>query len=502
MSKVEGVPSDDGTPVISYARISDDGENDQHGVRDQHKVNRATAKRLGMQVVLELTDNDRSASKAEVVREDFERMVKLLRAGRCPDGTPVEGVVVVADDRLARRAGDYERFVEALTSKDGRVYADERGKKDLYSEDVEGLGLVGVAFSKIESRKIRRRIKRWHRARAEDGKQPGGTRPFGWRKDDRSKLDPAEAPLLAKAVDEVIAGRSLNSIINEWRKLGILTSLGNQWTAISLKLALDNPRICGWRRMGSDLVLDEHGQPVVGLWRPIVSPEKWLAVHAVFEARRGKLVNRNGIAGDLPSDFREHKHLLTGILRCGRTREDGSICGAKLRVTSNRDCVQHIYACPPKTAGGCGGLGRRGDLVDEYITEAVLAKLEERNATAARETTPWLGEAELHRLEGKLGTLKRQWTSSEITDEFFFGTVREIEQSIKELRNEQGRHTVAAARAQATFTGVRQRWLNGDLDTTQKRAYIREALLAVIVLPAGKGRAPFNPDLLIPKWRG
>ncbi|WP_328853915.1 recombinase family protein [Microbispora hainanensis] len=111
-------------PVVSYARISSDGRGDEHGVQDQHKVNRETAGRLGWTIVHEFTDNDKSAAKANVVRDAFEAMVKALRAGRLADGTPIEGVVIVAEDRLARRPGDYERFVEAFTYRDGRVFAD------------------------------------------------------------------------------------------------------------------------------------------------------------------------------------------------------------------------------------------------------------------------------------------------------------------------------------------------------------------------------------------
>src|SRR5215475_14879942 len=95
-------------PVVSYARISSDGERDEHGIADQHRVNRRTAKRLGLRVVAELTDSDRSASKASVVREGFEEMLRALAVGRIADGTAVRGVVVLNEDRLARRAGDYE----------------------------------------------------------------------------------------------------------------------------------------------------------------------------------------------------------------------------------------------------------------------------------------------------------------------------------------------------------------------------------------------------------
>jgi hypothetical protein len=79
---------------------------------------------------------------------------------------------------VVRRAGDYERFVDALTEEDGRVDADARGPKNLYSEDVEGMGSVGVAFSRIEVRKIKRRMRRSHRFRAELGVAVGGARPF------------------------------------------------------------------------------------------------------------------------------------------------------------------------------------------------------------------------------------------------------------------------------------------------------------------------------------
>jgi hypothetical protein len=100
---------DRAVPVVSYARISADTARDEHGVADQHKVNRDTAARLGWTVVHEITDNDRSASKLSVVREGFEQLLRILWSGHLPDGTSARGVVVVADDRLARRSGDYER---------------------------------------------------------------------------------------------------------------------------------------------------------------------------------------------------------------------------------------------------------------------------------------------------------------------------------------------------------------------------------------------------------
>lgn len=224
---------------------------------------------------------------------------------------------------------------------------------------------MGVAFSKVEARKIKRRMRRSHRSRAEQGVPVGGNRPFGWL-DDRLTLDPVEAPLLARAVEQFAGGRSINSIVAEWNRRGVRTTLGNEWTGKSLRVTLGNPRLCGWRRLGGEIVTGTDGLPVVGRWEPVVPSAAWLAADARLSARKGRGVRPDGELGDvLPADFREHRYLLTGVLRCGKPRPDGSTCNALLRVTRQRDCVQHIYACPNKTQGGCGGLGRRGDKVDE-----------------------------------------------------------------------------------------------------------------------------------------
>jgi DNA invertase Pin-like site-specific DNA recombinase len=496
------------TPVVSYARISADTRRDEHGVRDQHKLNRRTADRYGWTVLHEFTDNDTSAAKASVTRDEFEDMLRALRAGKLREGTPVRGVVVTADDRLARRPGDYERFVEAITYQDGRVYADARGPKDLYSEDVESMGLFGAVISKMEVRKMQRRMRNSHRARASQGTPPGGTRPFGWQ-DDRLMLDPNEAELLRHAAKDFAAGRSLSSVVNEWQRLGVVTTLGNRWTSTSLKVTLSNPRLCGWREINGELVRGPDGNPIVGKWEPILSPEEWLAIKAIFEARRGRQFYPDGRVGEiLPPEHREPHHLLTGILRCGRPAADNSVCSTLLRVNSHPHVKSHLYSCPAKSAGGCGGVSRRGDFIDEFVSEAVLAKLEER-ALTARGVEPWAGESELARQREKLAKLRARWDADEISDELFFSAVKPLEERIRQLRVDQAKHALAAERvsqsAATDISSLRARWYkaeeDGGLPLSQKRAYLREALHAVIVHPAGRGRQAFNPDLLELIWR-
>ncbi|MER6174806.1 recombinase family protein [Streptosporangium sp. NPDC001681] len=496
-------------PVVSYARISADIRGDEHGVKDQHRLNHGTARRHGWTVVHEYTDNDKSAAKADVFRDAFEAMLKALKVGKLPDGQTVQGVVIVAEDRLARRPGDYERFVEAITFRDGRVFADARGTKDLYSEDTESMGLFGAVISKMEVRKMQRRMRRSHRARAEQGKTVGGPRPFGWLPD-RLTPDPVEAPLLRKAVQEFAGGRSMDSIAREWQRLGVMTTRGNIWTRNALRLTLRNPRLCGWRNINGELVLGPDGEPVVGQWEPIITPDEWRAVMAVIDSRKGHRVNTDGSLGlPIPQDLREHRYLLSGILRCGKPREEGGICNTAMRCRVQKSTGRHIYLCPSKADGGCGGVGRQGEPVDEFVSEMLLASLEDAEVSTPVESGEWSRQAELDTVQAQLDELNRQWRSKNITSELFFRNAPDLEREIAALRTEKSKHAAQVqqrrARASVGADLVRRRWYlpeeEGGFPLSTKRAYLREAFHAVIVHPAGKGARTFNPDLLEPVWR-
>ncbi|WP_062345931.1 recombinase family protein [Herbidospora yilanensis] len=497
-------------PVVSYARASADLRRDEHSVEDQHRINHETARRNGWVVVAEFTDNDKSAAKMDVVRDDFELLLKVLKAGRLSDGTTVSGLVVVADDRLVRRPGDYERVVDAFTHRDGRVYADKRQIKDLYSEDVESMGLFGAVISKMEVRKMQRRMRTSHQSRAQRGVPSGGPRPFGW-KDDRRTLDPAEADLVRKAARDFIGGRSVYSIVMEWQRLGVKTSLGNDWISRSLKVVLTNPRLCGWREIGGELVRGPDGNPVEGVWETIISPEEWQTIRDMFDGRKGHFVRRNGELGPAHSpDYRDARYLLVGILRCGKTGPDGVLCNTKLRVTGQTDVRQHAYACPSKSEGGCGGVSRRGDLVDEFISEALLASLEDKEMARRQGVRPqeWAGAKELNDAQERLKALSVQWNSGGMSNDLFFQLAGDLEKTIARLRGESKKHTATverdAARQVIDVEDFRRRWYlpeeEGGMPLSTKRAYLREAFRAVIVYPGIKGSKVFNPDLLDPIW--
>lgn len=180
-----------------------------------------------------------------------------------------------------------------------------------------------------------------------------------------------------------------------------------------------------------------------------------------------------------------------------------------LRVTHQKDCVQHIYICPAKTVGGCGRLGRRGDLVDLYISEAVLAKLEEAQPASSAGPAEWPKQQEYEEAKFRLELLRTQWAAGNISNELFFSTAPEPEKMISRLRAEAQGFMASVQRRQSRSSTdvaeIRRRWClpeeEGGLPLSVKRSYIREALPAVIIYPAGKGRRKFDPDLLEPIWR-
>ncbi len=120
------------------------------------------------------------------------------------------------------------------------------------------------------------------------------------------------------------------------------------------------------------------------------------------------------IGAAIQTGYREPRTLLTGVLWCGKPKPDGSICNVLMRTNTYYRSNTHLYTCLGKTQGGCGGVARNGPRADEYVTEAVLVKLEERQAVAS-DPVPWLGSSELERAQQKLGMLTLQWHEDRIS---------------------------------------------------------------------------------------
>ncbi|MEU8340941.1 recombinase family protein [Spirillospora sp. NPDC048832] len=503
-------------PVASYARISADITRDEHGVEDQHASNGRHAGKLGLAIVKYYEDNDKTAAKDEVIRDAFDLLVKEVNRRRTSEGFRVLGVTCTERERLYRRPGDYERIINALTVDDDGLLVEDGKHFDLYGDGAEVIGLVGVAQSMKEIRKIRQRTRRSHVSRAQRGKYTGGPRRFGWLGADKKaerpanmEKNPAEWPILKQMIRDGVAGKSWTTIASDLNERGIPTSKGGKWGQASVRALLTNPFICGYRRLNGDLVRDDEGNIKVGEWDAPATPAQWRAMcerSRQSGAQKGLTVDGLDHSPGGPSD-RSRVYLFSGFLRCGNTLEDGTICNGRMGGTrrKNRDGTYgYHYRCVADGKGACGRISRKGEDVDRYLKELVLQKLEKQlKNRARRQIKPWDKEDELTRLETKAANLRQQWRDDVVTDDFFYAELPPLEGKLRKLRAEQERHALTEQQSQSLTVNIRNEWESMDL--AQKRAAIGRVLRAVLVSPLEDGawrRGPFDPTRLRPIWRG
>ena len=161
--------------------------------------------------------------------------------------------------------------------------------------------------------------------------------------------DPVTAPMVREGYTAILAGGSITEIARTWNTAGIYGLTGRPWSASTVSLFLRAPRNAGLRAHNDEIVLDADGNPVMGTWPALVDEALWRSVQAVLNA-----------PGRAPGRKTVRKHLLTGVLRCGK-------CGDRLSGLQIGGTKQIAYNCK-----GCRGVSVRAEHV-EPLLEAVIA---------------------------------------------------------------------------------------------------------------------------------
>ncbi|WPB89544.1 recombinase family protein [Streptomyces malaysiensis] len=390
---------------------------------EQEKDTRAFVEARGGRYVHTYTEPDTSAWKRKrirlpdgravyrVVRPVFAGALEDLKAGRTPDGEPLDGLIVYDIDRLTRDTRHLEDAIEVVEHYH-RPIIDITGTLDLLTDNGRAMARVIVAMANKQSADTARRVRRKHKAMQQQGIPAGGGRPFGWQ-EDRRTINADEAKLLREAARRLIDGSPWYTVIADWNRAGILTANGKKWNVQVLKKIMTNPRICGYRSRTvyeSDpetktesahtvIVHDDEGNPVLGQHQPVLSVEQWRAMCAIIEAspKRGRGHNARTF-------------LLTGTLRCGK---EG--CGAKLRAgkagpSQKKPEGFYFYSCHNSASGqGCGGIRIPGAEADELVRKLLIAKHQEEAARrqAVTATATWPDEEKLGRVREDIEDLKQ-----------------------------------------------------------------------------------------------
>ncbi|WP_019631083.1 recombinase family protein [Actinomadura atramentaria] len=439
-----------------------------------------------------------------VVRPVFEGALEDLKRGATPDGRRLDGIVVYDIDRLTRDNRHLEDAIEVVQHFN-RPILDITGTLDLLTDNGRTVARIVVATYNKQSADTARRVKRKHRALEQAGIPTGGRRPFGWKADKRT-LEPAEAEIIRASARRIIEGAPLSAIVADWNERGFTTPLGNKWVRTTVKNVFRNPRICGYRSRNVreihpetgkeswrvEVVTNEEGEPVIGQFEPIISVQEWEAVTA--------LIGSNPLHG---RGVNSRTYLFTGTLRCGKPE-----CGAKLRAlkahaSRTKTPGLFYYACPSKGSGGCGGVSIPGPKVDLVLTEMVIAKYEEearRRGGADEAPEIWPREEELRQVRDDIKDLTAAWRARprRISSARYFEQLPGLEREEQGLVAEREAWMARTYSAVARPVDLRERW--SGLTLPEKRAYIEEALISVLVHPAN-GKTRWNPDRLEPLWR-
>ncbi|MFJ8599323.1 recombinase family protein [Streptomyces shenzhenensis] len=470
-----------------YTRISRDDEGDSLGVARQQQDCERLADLRAWQVAKVYEDNDVSAFKRNVVREEFELMLSDLRAGL------IDGIVAYDLDRLARQPRDLERLIDIFDERPRLEFATVTNDINIGTPDGRTMARIMVAFANKSSHDASRRIRRKHLELAQQGKDSGGPAPYGWRKEDRTKVDPKAAEAIRQAQRDILSGVRIGTIRRGWQEQG----LGNPRNGTKrmahhhVEHILTNPRLVGYRTYHGEILYGEDGQPVMGEWEPINTLEEWEAVCSAVAERKQKY----------PSTALARKYLLSGIARCG-------LCKNKIRGQANNrrepgsKATRYTYQCSVVN-GGCGKVGRVGEPVDRLIAQLVL---EEQRARAAVSGVPvdqrWPKEAELEQINEDIAQLVEAERSKQITVATLLQLLPSKERSRDELKLERARFYKVQKQAEAKGDTTN---LTVDeflaLPVERQQEIVLHSLSAVIIHPAGRGARKFNPKLIEPVWR-
>ncbi|MFF4810565.1 recombinase family protein [Micromonospora chersina] len=460
-----------------YTRISDDREGRGLGVARQEADCRDLAARRGWTVTEVFPDNDVSAT-AKRKRPEYERMLDAIEAG------DIDAVVVWDIDRLTRRPAELEKFID-LAERHGVQLASVGGEIDLATPQGRLTARIKGSVARHEAEQIQRRIMSKVEELAADGKiANGGPRPFGYRrvyagegnrrKILRDEVDPAEAAIVRDCAERVLAGEPLRSIVRDLNARNILTSTGKLWSQQALRGMLRSGRIAGLR---------EHNGVVVGkaVWPAITTVEQHQQLRALLDAK------------ERPVGSRVRKHYLSGLVFCS----DCVKGGVRMRVGTQHGNLK--YKCMPDT-GGCNGrvigLDDLQDLVDRYVVarlgdRRLLEELARRDNTDDAEAKRLLAEIDAD--ERRLGLLQAALTNGDMDE------MPEVLATVRNVRKRLARTHDQLARLAAVPSSVRQavgvdldQWRAFDLDA--KRACLRFFVAQILIAPATRGRATFDPS--------
>jgi DNA invertase Pin-like site-specific DNA recombinase len=472
-----------------YLRISSDPDDKRQGTARQREDTAVLCEVQGWSIAEYYEDNNRSASNGKD-RPEWKRLLADIKAGK------IDAIAAWDQDRNWRMMSELEdlrRFFAGVGRK-VELATTGQGVIDLFSPTGVLQAQLKTMMSEHEIATMRVRQLRAARQRAEQGK-PKWKRAFGYVPDTRDKkhddgtrqIDESVQPLVVEAYERIVRREKLEDICAFWNGAGKPGLNGQPWTASTVSLFLRSPRNAGLRTHNGEIVLGADGQPVKGTWPPLVGMELWEAAQTVMtEPGRG------------PGPKSVRKHLLTGVLWCGREGCDGYLSGNWAMLPNGTGRVL-AYRCK-----SCRGLSVRATDVQPLVMGALIKRLSRPDAVKLlRKKTYDPGEARRARtdeavLRAKLAQLGRDFASA--PPEFTAAALADVQGKLDDLAlrqqdQEQRRLLDGVPLGTDKVSPVVEAWPDDRL-----RGVIAK-LMVVTVLPVGSGHKVFNRERVDIAWK-
>jgi DNA invertase Pin-like site-specific DNA recombinase len=424
-------------------------------------------------VAEEYVDNDISAYRGKR-RPSYERMLEDIRKGRR------DAVVVYHTDRLTRRPIELEQFTGVCEASGVRLFATVTADIDLGNDDGMFMARILAAVAAKESGRKSERQKRKAREIAESGKPNGGyIRPFGYERDKVTVVE-SEAEVIREVAARYLAGESLRSLTTWMQDQGVMSVAGLPWATSTLRTMLTSARIAGLRAYKGEVV-------ATAVWPAIITPAQHEQLVAAFSRRTttGRRTPR--------------RYLLSGLLRCGK-------CGNKLFSSARRDTRRYVCSSSPDH-GGCGRLTVVGAPVEEWISEAVLMRLDSpamADALAGRaraDERQSALHAELESDQAQMRELAELWAAKAISSAEWKSARDPIEARIRVTERQLSQATGTQTLDGLIGNGDQLRHSWGTLNLTRQAAIVAAVLDYATIAPGSPAARSVDPSRIIPTWR-
>ncbi|MFE6103164.1 recombinase family protein [Streptomyces laurentii] len=518
-----------------YARISEDREGAGLGIERQVEDCHTLAEQLSnpqveFRVVRVFEDNDLSAYSGKP-RPDYLAMLQALRDDEA------DCVLAWHTDRLHRSPSELEEYINVCEPRQVDTRTAKSGHLDLTTATGRMIARQLGVQARYEVERMIERQRRKRDQMAARGEYFGGRRPFGYEPDgilprslicprcgknepkafvsvrlclacgqeggfvndhtcrgcgsrdgftveclcrgcdSRADIAPgSEAALVEEAVDQLLAGASLNSIAAGWNEDGIPTSTGHKWAGTEVRSLVLRPRNAG-------ILVHRRQEAGRGGWRALVDEPKWRSLVAMLtdEARRTS-----------PGGAR--RHLGTGLYVCG-------VHGNTMRVVTGNSTPS--YACRTTKH-----VMRRADLLDDHVQLAVLERVTRPDAAellAARDEPVDVRGAQKDMREARA-------TLDDLAAALGRGEMDMLEWRVASGAAKQRLAAAEKVLADAVKLNPVVGLVGSEdpevawnmLDLGRKRAVI-DYLMTVAVLPARHGRMPgggyWDPDAVRIDWK-